>query len=330
MFRSASYGFLPKCFGSHAIIGNPPYQVLDGGNAASAVPVYNRFVGLAKSLNPKYLSMIIPAKWYNGGKGLDAFRKEMLSDKHLACLFDYIDGHDCFPTVDIAGGICYFLRDADHNGLCRVTTQQLGERIITQRELDTDDVFIRHTKAITILEKIKKLTSSFLTIYPRKPFGLPTNARPTSSGNIKLRYNGGIGVFQSDLVDVNTNLIEKWKVITSRLTVEHAGKADKSGQKRIISTLEILEPNTVCAETYLLLATFDTKNESLNFYNYIKTRFVRCLISMITSTQQLSRTNFRFVPVQDFTHPWTDADLYAKYSLTADEIDYIERTTKAM
>ena len=313
-----------------AIIGNPPYQVLDGGNAASAVPVYNRFVDLAKSLNPQYLSMIIPAKWYNGGKGLEAFRKEMLSDKHIALLFDYIDGHDCFPTVDIAGGICYFLRDLGHNGLCKVITQQQGERIITQRELDTDDVFIRHTKAITILEKIKKLTSSFLTIYPRKPFGLPTNARPTSSGNIKLRYNGGIGVFQSDRVVVNADLIGKWKVITSRLTVEHAGKADKSGQKRIISTLEILEPNTVCAETYLLLATFDTKNEALNFYNYIKTRFVRCLISMITTTQQLSRANFRFVPIQDFTQPWTDAELYAKYNLTTDEIDYIERTTKAM
>ena len=313
-----------------AIIGNPPYQVLDGGNAASAVPVYNRFVGLAKSLNPQYLSMIIPAKWYNGGKGLEAFRKEMLSDKHIALLFDYIDGHDCFPTVDIAGGICYFLRDLGHNGLCKVITQQQGEIIITQRELDTDDVFIRHTKAITILEKIKKSTSSFLTIYPRKPFGLPTNVKPTPSGNIKLRYNGGIGAFQSDRVVVNADLIGKWKVITSRLTVEHAGKADKSGQKRIISTLEILEPDTVCAETYLLLGTFDTKNEALNFYNYIKTRFVRCLISMITATQQLSRANFRFVPIQDFTQPWTDAELYAKYNLTTDEIDYIERTTKAM
>ena len=313
-----------------AIIGNPPYQVLDGGNAASAVPVYNRFVDLAKSLNPQYLSMIIPAKWYNGGKGLEAFRKEMLSDKHIALLFDYIDGHDCFPTVDIAGGICYFLRDLGHNGLCKVITQQQGERIITQRELDTDDVFIRHTKAITILEKIKKSTASFLTIYPRKPFGLPTNVKPMPSGNIKLRYNGGIGAFQSDRVVVNAHLIGKWKVITSRLTVEHAGKADKSGQKRIISTLEILEPNTVCAETYLLLATFDTKNEALNFYNYIKTRFVRCLISMITTTQQLSRANFRFVPIQDFTQPWTDAELYAKYNLTTDEIDYIERTTKAM
>ena len=313
-----------------AIIGNPPYQVLDGGNAASAVPVYNRFVDLAKSLNPQYLSMIIPAKWYNGGKGLEAFRKEMLSDKHIALLFDYIDGHDCFPTVDIAGGICYFLRDLGHNGLCKVITQQHGERIITQRELDTDDVFIRHTKAITILEKIKKSTASFLTIYPRKPFGLPTNVKPTPSGNVKLRYNGGIGAFQSDRVIVNVDLIGKWKVITSRLTVEHAGKADKSGQKRIISTLEILEPNTVCAETYLLLATFDTKNEALNFYNYIKTRFVRCLISMITATQQLSRANFRFVPIQDFTQPWTDAELYAKYNLTIEEIDYIERTTKAM
>ena len=142
-----------KEFPLDAIIGNPPYQVLDGGNAASAVPVYNRFVGLAKSLNPQYLSMIIPAKWYNGGKGLEAFRKEMLSDKHIALLFDYIDGHDCFPTVDIAGGICYFLRDLGHNGLCKVITQQLGERIITQRRLDAENVFIRHVKAITISRK---------------------------------------------------------------------------------------------------------------------------------------------------------------------------------
>jgi hypothetical protein len=274
--------------------------------------------------------MIMPAKWYNGGKGLDDFRKGMLTDKHIASLFDFVDGHDCFPTVDIAGGICYFLRDTSYCGLCKVTTQRLGVRIVSQRKLDVEDVFIRHAEELTILEKVKKETSSFLTIFPRKPFGLATNAKPMSSGDIKLRYNGGIGAFQRDMVHVNTGLIESWKVITSRLTAEHAGEADKRGQKRIISTLEILEPNTVCTETYLLLAAFETRKEAINFYTYIETKFVRCLISMITTTQQLSRANFRFVPLQDFTKPWTDKELYAKYHFTDEEIKYIESMIKPM
>lgn len=313
-----------------AIIGNPPYQVMDGGAGVSAVPVYNKFVELGKTMKPKYLSMIMPAKWYNGGKGLDDFRKGMLTDKHIASLFDFVDGHDCFPTVDIAGGICYFLRDTSYCGLCKVTTQRLGVRIVSQRKLDVEDVFIRHAEELTILEKVKKETSSFLTIFPRKPFGLATNAKPMSSGDIKLRYNGGIGAFQRDMVHVNTGLIESWKVITSRLTAEHAGEADKRGQKRIISTLEILEPNTVCTETYLLLAAFETRKEAINFYTYIETKFVRCLISMITTTQQLSRANFRFVPLQDFTKPWTDKELYAKYHFTDEEIKYIESMIKPM
>lgn len=313
-----------------AIIGNPPYQVMDGGAGVSAVPVYNKFVDLGKTMKPKYLSMIMPAKWYNGGKGLDDFRKGMLTDKHIASLFDFVDGHDCFPTVDIAGGICYFLRDTSYCGLCKVTTQRLGVRIVSQRKLDVEDVFIRHAEELTILEKVKKETSSFLTIFPRKPFGLATNAKPMSSGDIKLRYNGGIGAFQRDMVHVNTGLIESWKVITSRLTAEHAGEADKRGQKRIISTLEILEPNTVCTETYLLLAAFETRKEAINFYTYIETKFVRCLISMITTTQQLSRANFRFVPLQDFTKPWTDKELYAKYHFTDEEIKYIESMIKPM
>ena len=302
---------------------------MDGGNKVSARPVYQFFVSIAKKLKPTYISMIMPAKWYNGGKGLDDFRTEMLTDEHVSALYDYVDGHDCFPTVDIAGGICYFLRNALYCGLCNVTTQRLGQRITTQRKLDEEEVFIRHTEELSILSKVKT-SESFLSIYPRKPFGLSTDVKPTSSGDIKLRYNCGVAPFSSKLVKVNSDLICKWKVIISYLTAEHAGETDKNGQKRIISTLELLEPNVVCSETYLLMAVFETKIEATYFLQYIKTKFVRCLISMVTATQHLSRVNFRFVPLQDFTHLWGDSELYAKYKLTTKEIEFIERTIKPM
>ena len=129
---------------------------------------------------------------------------------------------------------------------------------------------------------------------------------------------------------VNKKLIGKWKIITSRLTAEHAGETDKNGQKRIFATLEILEPGTICTETYMLLSAFDKQKDCNNMMQYLKTRFVRALVAMATSTQQMSRANFRFVPLQDFSRPWTDIDLYAKYSLTDDEIQFIESMIKPM
>ena len=312
-----------------AIIGNPPYQVMDGGNKVSATPVYQRFVGLAKQANPSYISMIMPAKWYNGGKGLDDFRSDMLSDKCVAKLFDYVDGHECFPTVDIAGGVCYFLRDKKYNGLCNVITTVNGQRLCNKRQLNSEDVFIRHIEELGILAKVKA-SKAFLSVFSRKPFGLATDVKPTHSGDIQIRYNGGIGPFKRNLISTNSDLIGKWKVISSYLTAEHAGETDRNGQKRIISTLEILAPETVCSETYLLLSAFDTEIEAKHYLGYIKTRFVRALIAMITATQHLSRTNFRYVPLQDFTRSWTDADLYTKYKLTQEEISFIERTIKPM
>ena len=312
-----------------AIVGNPPYQVMDGGAKSSAKPVYQHFVSLSKSIKPNYLSMIMPAKWFNGGKGLDDFRSDMLSDNRIARLYDFIDGHDCFPTVDIAGGICYFLWNSIYKGKCHVTTQFNGNRVENDRELNSGDVFIRHIEELSILDKIG-CEKFFLSIYPRKPFGLSTDVKPTNEGDIILRYPGGRGSFKSSLVTTNKNLIEKWKVVTSYATAEHAGETDKNGQKRIISTLEILEPNVVCSETYLLVAVFDSKIEAENMLSYIKTRFVRALIAMITTTQHLARANFRFVPLQDFSRPWTDAELYDKYGLTDEEIAFIESMIKPM
>ena len=320
-----------SCMKFDAIVGNPPYNLKDGGNKASSKPIYQHFVKLAKNINPNYISIITPAKWFNGGKGLDEYRNEMLSDSHISHLYDYIDGHDCFSNVDIAGGVCYFLWDGlkIENTDCNVITHFKGRKIENIRPLNATDVFIRHIDELSILEKISN-ESEFLQVYPRKPFGLATNVQPLEEGDIILRYSGGRGFYKSELVPTLKEQIGKWKVITSRLTAEHAGETDKNGQKRIISTLEVLEPNVICTETYLLMATFDTKEEAENMLSYIKTRFVRCLIGMITSTQQLSRTNFRFVPLQDFTKPWTDEELYVKYGLTEEEIAFIESMIKPM
>ena len=315
-----------------AIVGNPPYQVMDGGAGVSAVPVYHRFVDIAKQCKPNYVSMIMPAKWYNGGRGLEQFRYDMLHDKCIRSLYDYIDPHDCFPTVDVAGGVCFFLRERAYDGLCKFVSCQSGARTSAFRDFSESEVLIRHQEEVSILSKVVREGQTYLSnvAYSQKPFGLRTYVKPLEQGDILLRYNGGIGPYNSELVTVNKELIEKWKIITSRLTAEHAGETDKNGQKRIFATLEMLEPETICTETYMLLSAFDSKEACSNMLQFLKTRFVRALVAMATSTQQMSRANFRFVPLQDFTRPWTDADLYAKYNLTDEEIQFIESMIKPM
>lgn len=316
----------------NAIVGNPPYQILDGGYSASAIPVYQHFVFASIKMKADYISLIMPAKWYNGGRGLEAFRNQMLSDKCVSLLYDFIDSHDCFVGVDIAGGVCYFLRDRFYQGLCEVTTIRQNCRKSYKRDLAENDVFIRTVEELKIIHKVRQDATDFLdaTVAPQRPFGLRTYVTPLAGGDITLRYSGGKGPYDSSLIDLNKDLIDKWKVITTYSTNEHAGETDKQGKKRIISTLEILSPKEVCTETYLLLDTFNTREEALNMMGYIKTRFVRFMIATITTTQHLSRNNFKFVPLQDFTQAWTDEMLYKKYKLTPDEIAYIESLIKPM
>ena len=316
-----------------AIVGNPPYQMMDGGSKASAVPIYNEFVDQAKQLAPKYLSMIIPAKWFNGGRGLDSFREGMLNDTHLSILVDFPDSQICFPGVDIAGGVCYFLHDSEHNEKCTVKTFDNGKFDETKRYLNEYDTFIRHPKAIPIIEKVIKATDTeYLDSYvsSQKPFGLRTFVKPTKSGDLTLRFNGGRGPFNSKDVTTNNAWIDKWKVIMSYLTYDHAGRADKDGKRRIFSTMEILSPKEICTETYIVISALDTELEAKNLLSYLKTKFARFMVAQVTSTQHIAKSNFCYVPFQDFSKTWTDAELYAKYNLSEDEIAFIEATIKPM
>lgn len=315
-----------------AIVGNPPYQEMDGGNNASAVPLYQLFMEQAILVEPHYISMIMPARWYSGGRGLDKFRSEMLNDERLCKMMDFSDSNDCFPGVDIAGGVCYFLWDKSAHGECKVISVHNGKQSISERKLNEYDTFIRFKEAISIIKKIQLRESKFYSerVSSQKPFGLRTYVKPTESGDIKLRYSGGIGPFNRADVTSGLDWIDKWKVTMSYLTYDHAGRPDKNGQRRIFSTMDILPPEMVCTETYIVIDCFDTEQEAKNLMGYLKTRFVRFLVAQLAATQHLSKATFGFVPVQDFTEEWTDEKLYKKYELTEDEIAFIESTIRVM
>ena len=314
------------------IISNPPYQLSDSGNGASAKPLYHLFVQQARKLRPRFMTMIIPARWYSGGKGLDTFRASMLNDNRIRVLVDYTNSADCFPGVDVAGGICYFLWDRDHPGTCTYTNNYNGESITIQKMLNEYQTFIRYPVADKIISKVLSHHESTMAtmVSTRKPFGLATNVLPSETGDIVLRYNKGTGRFLSSKITVGKENINKWKVMLSYLTAEHAGQPDKNGQFRILSTLEILPPKYVCTETYLLAGCFDTEFEASNLYSYMTTKFLRFLVGQVAVSQHITKNCFSYVPVQDFSKPWTDEELYAKYGLTDEEIDFIESMIKPM
>lgn len=325
-----------------AVVGNPPYQVMDGGAGVSAKPVYNSFVDIAKALMPGYLSMIMPAKWYTDGKGLGEFRATMLNDKRLQSLYDFTDSRDCFATVDIAGGVCYFLWNSSYNGKCQFTNIHKNERTSILRNLGETDEFIRHIQAVSIIDKVKNNSDKYFDsrVRTQKPFGLRTYVEPLSQGDITLKYNKGKGPYDSSLITIGKEMIDQWKVIISCLTAEHAGQTDKDGKKKILSSLDMLAPKEICTETYMVVDSFPTEVEAYNLTTYLKTLFVRFLISQLAATQHLSKDKFRLVPIQDFTSSsdidWKkpieeiDKQLYNKYGLTDSDIDFIESMIKPM
>lgn len=331
----------------NAVVGNPPYQIMDGGGTgSSATPIYNKFVDLAKLLNPNNVSMIIPAKWYTGGKGLDEFRANMLNDKQLIKLFDYEDSRDCFPTVDIAGGVCYFLWNKGSDNKCVVTSILGSFRNESTRYLNEHDTFIRNQKVLDIINKVKSQTfTGFLsqTVYSRKPFGIRSLQRgfPAKPGrNISLFGSDGITYMEEKDVPQNKEIVDKWKVIMSKASAEHAGQTDANGRKRIVSRLEVLPPYTICTESYLLLDIFDNEEEAQNLKKYIRTCFTRFLLASILITQNIVRDKFKFVPIQNYKNnsdidwsqsiPDIDRQLYTKYNLSDDEIAFIEKMIKPM
>lgn len=331
------------------IIGNPPYQLSDGGQGASSVPIYNRFVDQAKTLSPRLLTMVIPARWFFGGRGLDSFRASMLADGRIRKLVDFPDSRQAFDSVDIAGGVCYFLWDRDSEGGCEIVSHDLKGRVsVATRPLlePGASVFVRNNESLSILRKVvlreggkagivlPEATRFDRQVSGQKPFGLRTYYRGSESRGaaddvVVLQARGRAWAARSSVTE-GVHLIDKWKVFTSKSSSEHAGQADKNGMRRVLSLSGILAPGSVVTETYVLLGVFDTQAEARHCLSYAMTKFFRFLVATRTSAQDLPRSAYSFVPIQDYSASWSDENLYEKYGLSGEEVDLIESTIRPM
>lgn len=334
-YETYAYEFIHKnieeMFDMHfdVIIGNPPYQLNDGGAQASAMPLYHKFVEMAKKLNPRFIIMIIPSRWFAGGKGLDKFRREMLNDKRIKLLHDFLDASECFPGVEIKGGVCYFLWDKFYHGDCTVTTHNNGKIISeSKRFLKEKDceIFIRYNDAIPILNKIRSFKENKIDsiMSPQRPFGLRTYFKGKDKyfeGSVKVYANKKIGYAKKNEIELNRNLIFTHKVIIPRAIGSGDSRTDNI--KAIYS-----EPNSCCSETYIVLGPFDSKKICENVISYIKTKFFHFLVTLQKNTMMAPRSVYSFVPMQDFSKSWTDVELYKKYDLTEEEIEFIESMVK--
>ena len=324
------------------IIGNPPYQMSDGGGeGSSAMPIYDKFVKSAIKLNPRYLSMIIPARWYSGGKGLDSFRDEMLHDKRLCEIHDFPETSDCFPGINIRGGVCYFLWDRDKKGDCIVYNHK-GNAITSfvERALLEDDstTFIRYNEAISILNKVRRFNEEKMDkrVQSRLPFGIPSNFEdyeltPTNRANVILFRSDRSKSTQKQVYIEQKNISRnlQWKD-KQKVLVSKASPGGDEYPHSIISTPLYAGVNTVCTETYLIVDFVDNETEGKNLISYMSTRFFRFMMSLIKNTQNISKSVFAFVPVQDYSKPWSDEELYVKYGLTEEEIAFIESMIRPM
>lgn len=315
------------------IIGNPPYQLSDGGGmGTSATPIYQKFIQQAKKMSPKYLSMIIPSRWFAGGKGLDEFREEMLNDRRISKLVDYFDSTECFPGVDISGGVCYFLWEKAYYGDCEVVSIRKGEESRLKRPLleKNTDSFIRFNESIPIIRKIaqKKEDQFFKQISSRKPFGIVSSVKPKNkkfANSVKIYSYPNNGYIDKGSIIQNTEWIKEFKVFIAKAYGERG-----SFPYRVLGQPFLGEKWTVCSETYLLIGPYSNEIIAKNVISYINTKFFRFLVLFKKNTQNAARGVYQFVPAQDFSEPWTDEKLYKKYGLTQEEIDFIESMIRPM
>lgn len=324
------------------IVGNPPYQLSDGGgNGASSVPIYQKFVEQAKKLNPRYLVMITPSRWFSGGKGLDAYRNEMLEDGRIRVIHDYPVATDCFEGVQIKGGVSYFLWCRDNPGDCAVFnhwSDHIDGPVIRPLLENGADTFIRFSNALPILHKVASYKENSFEehVSARLPFGLPNTFKGTktkqSEDDLVVYVSGNDRDLRGSKAYVPAGAITKGQELINRekVFIAKAGSGSDTFPHQILPQPFYGEKGTVCNESYLVIGPYSSKMECRNVMSYIATKFFRFMVLLRKSTQNAAKGVYRYVPMQDFSKPWTDEELYAKYGLTDEEIAFIESMIKPM
>jgi site-specific DNA-methyltransferase (adenine-specific) len=336
---------LTEIFGGNmqfdVIIGNPPYQLgQSGGEAVGgfAMPIYQEFVKAAKSLDPRFVVMVTPSRWFAGGRGLDEYRSSMLSDKRMRVLVDFPDAKEAFPGTQIKGGVSYFLWDRSWKGGCEVKTIEGGKLTTSPkiRLLDAYDVLVRRNEAIPILEKVLKTSANdglgnlASKVSAIQPFSIRTNFRGADSPKgiknpVRLIGNGGESFIARSDVPRNESWIDEWKVLLGR-----AYGAGDGYPHQIFNHPILAAPGTACTETYLVIYRFKKEKEARRFIVYLRSRFVRFLVSLRKNTQDIYNDRFKFVPDLPMDREWTDELLYEKYKITKSEIDFINSMIRPM
>ena len=317
------------------IIGNPPYQMKGGAGGSSDSSIYHLFVDQAKKLEPKFLAMVVPSRWLAGGRGLEEFRRKMLSSAQLFKLIDFPVSKEVFPNVEVKGGICYFLWSANHNGPCDVTVIRGSEKSCSARQLNEFDVFVRDPKAVGILRKVLKASETSITeiLTADTPFGIATNFEKyhdkKKAGDVALHYvRSGkryIGYVPRSQITKNASLISKWKVLVPKAGSDGGQKIPDS----VLGKPLVSSPPSVATQTFLAFCAA-SKDEAQSIESYYRTKFFRHLVSLRKLTQDALRPMYLWVPIQAWDRKWTDKALYKKYGLTKEESDYIESVIRPM
>lgn len=319
----------------NVIIGNPPYQVDTGGSGRQAKPIYNVFVEMAISMNPKYVVMITPSRWFSGGMGLNNFRNKMMTDRRIMKMVDFPNSKDCFPGVSISGGVNYFLWNRDYKSKCYFTSIKNGISESSQIYLDQHRVIVRHDIARNIIDKIlskkEKMTNDVVS--PINVFSIPSSFRgnkKTDFGYLKVKHSKGDGYIHLSALRSGQSILNKYKVVVSRTIAEHANEPSKDGKYKVLAKVFVLEPGEICTHSYLVINTTTDKNDAESFACYLRTKFARFLILQTISGIDLSAERFMFLPIVDYLKLGNDTALYKKFNLIDEEINFIESTIKSM
>ena len=315
------------------------------------MPIYNKFVCTAKNMHPNYISMIMPAKWYGGGRGLDEFREMMLNETHIDYIKDFPNPKSVFPTANISGGVCFFRWSKKYNSNVAMFVNAIDKiEIASKRQLNEFlqyDIFPRYNEAVAILHKVISYNGfeSLSTIVAQyKPFGLRTYIRGTenkqNNTDVLVHSSKGCGFISRKDISASLDYIDKYNVITGKALSGHLGESDENGQVKVLATTKIILPDEVCTESYIAIGKLDTKFEANNLYKYLCTKFARFLLLQALPTMDIRKESFRFVPLQNFTNSsdidWSksieeiDQQLYKKYGLDDKEIGFIEKMIKPM